>query len=65
MRDQQQPVFKKSSFCQDGSCVEVAFASTETVLVRDNKNLTSLCIPVGAAAWRSFLHGLDEEVSGA
>lgn len=50
-----QIVFRTSSFCQDGGCVEVAVLPDGDALVRDKKNLDSPIIPVGAAAWRAFL----------
>lgn len=53
-----QPEFRIGSFCQDGGCVSVAVGETK-VLVRDSKNPNSPVIPVGASAWRAFLHSLD------
>jgi hypothetical protein len=55
-----QPVIRISSYCQDGGCVGVGWDSPAEVVVVDIKNLEGPVVPVGAAAWRRFLHNIPE-----
>lgn len=44
--------FRQSSFCATGACVQVAFAPTGAVVVRDSKSFTQFSADPGP--WRSF-----------
>jgi hypothetical protein len=44
----------KSSYCSDGSCVEVAI-DTSRVGVRDNKDLSAGPIWLAVGEWRAFV----------
>lgn len=51
--------WRKSSFSTDASnCVEVAFARTTAVAVRDSKNQGGPQLAVPVVTWRSFISGL-------
>ncbi|GAA1732295.1 DUF397 domain-containing protein [Nonomuraea bangladeshensis] len=47
--------WRASSFCNGGSCVEVALLSADTVGVRDNKNPDGPVIVFETSAWNAFL----------
>ncbi len=46
--------FRKSSFCANDSCVEVAIARDE-ILVRDGKNRQAPLLHFSPTAWATFL----------
>ncbi|MEU6722408.1 DUF397 domain-containing protein [Nonomuraea wenchangensis] len=47
--------WRASSFCNGGSCVEVALLSADTVGVRDNKNPDGPVIVFETSAWDAFV----------
>lgn len=47
----------KSSYCSDGSCVEVAIDASH-VGVRDNKDLSVGPLWLGVGEWRSFVNAI-------
>jgi len=49
-------VFKKSTFCGNGSCVEIATADNE-FFVRDSKNPQGPVLRFTSAEWQAFLAG--------
>ena len=46
--------WQRSSFCSNGSCVEVA-RTLRTVQVRDSKDPAGARLSVPVAAWRDFI----------
>ncbi len=51
--------FKKSSYCQDGGCVEVATSQDgNTVYVRDNKKLDQAPLEFTKSEWEAFVKGV-------
>ena len=53
-------VWRKSRFCGNASCVEVAFRA-DAVFVRDSKNPGTAPLQFDPEAWRHFLAGLRSE----
>jgi hypothetical protein len=51
------PEFRTSSYCNSGTCVEVAVGSA-VVAVRDKKNPAAGHIQVQPGAWARFLGGI-------
>jgi hypothetical protein len=51
-------LFKKSTFCTVGSCVEVAIAGDNQVRVRDSKDLSIQSLTFTSAEWRAFVRGV-------
>ncbi|UWZ44509.1 DUF397 domain-containing protein [Dactylosporangium matsuzakiense] len=49
-------VFRRSSYCGNSTCVEVATANS--VHVRDGKNPDGAVLCFEAGPWREFLHGV-------
>lgn len=50
--------WRKSSFSQSGSCVEVA-TQGELVLIRDSKNPNRGFLSVSSSAWQEFIQTLQ------
>jgi len=51
--------FKKSSYCQDGGCIEVASSQDgSTVYVRDNKKLNRDPLVFTKSEWEVFVKGV-------
>jgi Domain of unknown function (DUF397) len=50
--------FRRSSFCGNGSCVEVSALDNGTILVRDSKDLTVPCHTYTNNEWVDFLRGV-------
>ncbi len=50
--------FYKSTFSSTGSCVEVAFAHDDAVLVRDSKDPEGPVLSFTQTEWRVFLSGV-------
>ena len=50
-------VWRKSSFCADGACVEVA-QFEELVLMRDGKNTDQPALRIAKADWHVFVDGV-------
>lgn len=50
-------LFRRSSRCSKGGCVEVAVAAHGGALLRDNKDRTR-CLAVDQQGWRHFLAGV-------
>jgi hypothetical protein len=46
--------WRKSTFCTDSGCVEIAFASAH-VLIRDSQDADGTLLVVSTHAWSSFL----------
>jgi len=59
---QEEPIdikFKKSSYCQDGGCIEVAVSQDDdTVYVRDNKQLNQKPLTFTKREWDVFVKGV-------
>jgi len=53
--------WKKSTFCADKSCVEVALIDPDVVAVRDGKNVNQPYLQFSREEWSSFL---DSVASG-
>jgi predicted secreted Zn-dependent protease len=51
-------VWRRSTFCANGTCVEVAFDGDE-VAVRDGKNPEQNAIRVTRAQWNDFVRGVQ------
>jgi hypothetical protein len=49
--------FRKSSFCKDAACVEVALTDT-IALVRDSKNVKLSALRFSRSAWSHFVRGV-------
>jgi hypothetical protein len=49
--------WRRSSYCANGNCVEVAFLGTD-VLVRDSKNQDGPMLRISFADWNIFLDGV-------
>lgn len=52
-----EPIWRKSSRCGVGSCVEVS-TSPEGALVRDSEDRRSPLLAFGPGDWRAFLDGI-------
>ena len=52
-------VWRKSSFCADGACVEVSLFEGQ-ILMRDGKNTDQPALRVTKAEWREFLDGVRD-----
>jgi hypothetical protein len=51
--------WRKSSYSEAGSCVEVAFQEeTDSVYVRDSKNPGGAVLSFTSSAWIEFIEGL-------
>jgi Domain of unknown function (DUF397) len=50
--------FRRSSFCGNGSCVEVSALDNGTVLVRDSKDLTVPYHTYTNNEWMDFVRGV-------
>lgn len=51
--------FKKSSYCQDGGCVEVASSQDGNIIyVRDNKHLDQKALTFTRNEWEVFVKGV-------
>ena len=53
-------VWRKSTFCANGACVEVAFDG-DLVALRDSKNPELGAIQVTRAQWTDFVRGIQAE----
>lgn len=49
--------WRRSSYCANGNCVEVAFVGTH-VLVRDSKDQDGPMLRIASADWNTFLDGV-------
>ena len=49
--------WRTSSFCTNGSCVQVAAVDDGTIAVRDSKNPDGAVLLYTPAEWRDFLAG--------
>jgi hypothetical protein len=50
--------WRRSSFCSDSVCVEVARVSTDIIAMRDGKCLSQPPLYFGREAWSLFLDGI-------
>lgn len=53
-----EPEFRRSSYCSDRACVEVAKAPG-VVLMRGSKNPAGPVLAFGADGWNDFLRGVQ------
>jgi hypothetical protein len=56
--------WRRSSYCANGACLEMAWTQGEQALVRDSKLDGGAASPVlafGGPAWRSFLDGVKAD----
>lgn len=51
-------VFKKSSLCTQGACVEVALLSDNLVTLRDSKSTNGPTLTFSSEEWRAFVGGV-------
>ncbi|WP_405537319.1 DUF397 domain-containing protein [Streptomyces sp. NBC_00075] len=58
MSPQRTTWFKSSYSGQNGECIEIRLW-TDGIDVRDSKHLSGPVVVVGAAAWLSFLAGME------
>jgi len=54
-------VYRRSSLCADGSCVEVAIEHNDTVSLRDSKDITQTPLTFSADEWIAFIGGVKNE----
>ncbi|BCY07676.1 DUF397 domain-containing protein [Actinoplanes sp. L3-i22] len=59
-----QPVWRKSSRCGHGNCVEVAVTG-DTVLIRDSKDPSGGVVECDAVQWGHFLSAVRAGAFGA
>lgn len=58
------PQFRRSSFCGDGGCVEVATLPGDQIALRDSKNDDSPILTFTPEEWDAFVAGvLDGQFS--
>lgn len=50
--------FRKSSFCSNGGCVEIARLSTGDVAIRDSKDPSRSALVYTSSEWRDFISGV-------
>jgi hypothetical protein len=50
--------FRKSSFCANRECVEVAGSQGEVVLMRDSKDQSGALLEFSLGAWDAFIRGI-------
>jgi Domain of unknown function (DUF397) len=48
-------IWKKSSFCADRQCVEVALVGADMIAVRDGKNIEQPHLVFNGKDWHAFL----------
>jgi hypothetical protein len=53
----EQPTWRKASYCASGQCVEVA-QRKGVILLRDSKDPHSLVLSYTAEAWREFAYAV-------
>ncbi|HEX5198515.1 MAG TPA: DUF397 domain-containing protein [Actinoplanes sp.] len=53
-------VWRKSSFCSDSACVEVAFEG-DVVAVRDGKDPALDALTLTRAQWDAFVRGIKND----
>jgi hypothetical protein len=53
-----EPVWHKSSYCGNSTCVEVARIDTDTYLIRDSKEPESPALSFTRDEWVAFLAGV-------
>jgi hypothetical protein len=51
-------IWKKSSFCADRQCVEVASIGADTIAVRDGKNIEQPHLVFNSEDWHAFLDAI-------
>jgi Domain of unknown function (DUF397) len=56
MAEMPEPDWMRSSFCETGSCVEVAFVG-DNVALRDSKELDGPILQFSRSEWVEFLDG--------
>jgi Domain of unknown function (DUF397) len=57
MIDHAEVEWRRSSYCANGNCVEVAFVGSH-VLVRDSKDQDGPVLRLGSGDWKVFLDGV-------
>jgi hypothetical protein len=50
-------IFRRSSFCHNGSCVEVALGDDGSALLRDGTDPTGPALAFTADEWTAFIQG--------
>jgi predicted secreted Zn-dependent protease len=58
VRDRVSAVWRRSTFCADTTCVEVAVTPTE-ILMRDAKNPARQPLAFDQATWQDFVRGVE------
>lgn len=59
MNSAAQPVWHKSSYCGNSTCVEVAKVGSDTYLIRDSKTPESRALSFTKAEWLAFVVGVQ------
>ncbi|GAA3218092.1 hypothetical protein GCM10017691_00610 [Pseudonocardia petroleophila] len=55
--DDGKPIYRSSSFCAVGACLEVGRSNAGEVLIRDSKR-PNLTLTLTATEWESFVEGV-------
>ncbi|MFI6320000.1 DUF397 domain-containing protein [Nonomuraea sp. NPDC050556] len=58
------PQWRKASFCNNGTCVEVAELSSGNILVRDGKNTSGPFLTFEPIEWANFVGELKNVKRG-
>jgi len=53
------PVWRKSSKCANGTCVEVAKVDSDTYLIRDSKQPENPALSFTGEEWAAFVEGVQ------
>ncbi|WP_432832284.1 DUF397 domain-containing protein [Dactylosporangium sp. CA-092794] len=54
------PAWRKSSYCGNTTCVEVAGLASSVVMVRDAKNPDGSRLSFGRDSWGAFMAGIKD-----
>lgn len=52
--------WKRSRYCADNACVEVAVDGDDVVLLRDGKHPDGPVLAFPATSWKAFLSGVND-----
>ncbi|WP_433532899.1 DUF397 domain-containing protein [Micromonospora sp. CA-263727] len=64
MSDMPNALWRKSSYSNEGACVEVADTIPSVVGVRDSKDVTGPALSFGPVAWRTFIESVKADGMG-
>jgi hypothetical protein len=57
-------VWQRSDFCAAGACVEVAFADSGDILIRDSKDPAGPRLTFTQEEWQAFAAGVKADLFG-